>query len=57
MISEPFAGLGLTETGLLVLNPPFNLKDELNVLLPFFSARLGEGRGAGFRLDEPAGAL
>lgn len=49
-ISAPFAGLGLTETGLLILNPPFNLKGELEVLLPFLSELLAEGRGAGFRL-------
>jgi 23S rRNA (adenine2030-N6)-methyltransferase len=51
-ISEPFAGLGLTETGLLILNPPFSLKSELEVLLPFLSERLAEGRGAGFRLAD-----
>jgi 23S rRNA (adenine2030-N6)-methyltransferase len=51
-ISEPFAGLGLTETGLLILNPPFSLKGELEVLLPFLSELLAEGRGAGFRLAD-----
>jgi 23S rRNA (adenine2030-N6)-methyltransferase len=50
-ISEPFAGLGLTETGLLILNPPFILRSELEVLLPYLSACLAEGRGAGFHID------
>ena len=56
-ISDAFAGLGLTETGLLILNPPFNLKAELDVLLPFLVGRLAEGRGAGFQLHESAGPL
>lgn len=51
-ISEPFAGLGLTETGVLVLNPPFSLKTELQALLPYLADRLGEGRGAGFSLHD-----
>ena len=52
-ISEPFAGLGLTETGLLVLNPPYPLRGELESLLPFLVERLGEERGSGFTLDAP----
>ena len=56
-VSDPFAGLGLTETGLLILNPPFNLKAELDVLLPYLADRLGQGRGAGFRMNQPAGSL
>jgi 23S rRNA (adenine2030-N6)-methyltransferase len=50
-ISEPFAGLGLTETGVMVLNPPYTLRDELQVVLPMLANRLGEGRGAGFTLN------
>lgn len=50
-LCEPFAGLGLTESGLLILNPPFNLRDELELLMPFFVERLGTGRGADYRLQ------
>jgi 23S rRNA (adenine2030-N6)-methyltransferase len=50
-ICEPFAGLGLTETGLLIVNPPFSLNGELERILPFLVERLGEGRGAGFHLN------
>jgi 23S rRNA (adenine2030-N6)-methyltransferase len=50
-LCEPFAGLGLTEASLLILNPPFNLRDELEVLMPFFVEQLGSGRGAGYRLQ------
>lgn len=55
-ISEPFAGLGLTETGVLLLNPPYALKAELEQLVPYLASRLGEGRGAGFSLSDPAAA-
>lgn len=54
-ISAPFPGLGLTETGMLLLNPPYSLKSELELLMPYLVARLAEGRGAGFSLSEPAG--
>jgi 23S rRNA (adenine2030-N6)-methyltransferase len=53
-ISEPFAGLGLTETGLLILNPPFSLEGELKVLMPYLADVLAEGRGAGFSISEAA---
>lgn len=43
---------GLTETGLLILNPPYLLKDHLETLMPELTARLSEGRGSGFRIDE-----
>lgn len=43
--AEP--GLGLTETGVLVVNPPFTLKGELEQLLPYLAGVLQEGRGAG----------
>ncbi|NOT71120.1 MAG: 23S rRNA (adenine(2030)-N(6))-methyltransferase RlmJ [Hyphomicrobium sp.] len=55
-IAEPFAGLGLTETGVLLLNPPYALKAELEQLVPYLVSRLGEGRGAGFSLSDPAAA-
>ncbi|MBR2537226.1 MAG: 23S rRNA (adenine(2030)-N(6))-methyltransferase RlmJ [Hyphomicrobium sp.] len=54
-IAEPFPGLGLTETGVLLLNPPFSLKDELNLVMPALAARLGQDRGAAFTVAEPGG--
>jgi 23S rRNA (adenine2030-N6)-methyltransferase len=54
-ISEPFAGLGLTKTGVLILNPPFSLRAELEVVLPSLVACLAQGRGANFYLREPFG--
>lgn len=34
-VSAPFPGLGLTETGVLVVNPPYRLRDELEIILPW----------------------
>lgn len=43
-------GLGLTETGVLVLNPPFTLGAEMEVILPFLTSVLAAGKGAGFTI-------
>jgi 23S rRNA (adenine2030-N6)-methyltransferase len=51
-ILAPEAGLGLTETGVLVVNPPYTLRDELERLLPYLAAILEDGAGAGFRLTD-----
>ena len=37
-------------TGMIVVNPPFVLADELKVILPALAEVLGEGRG-GWRVD------
>ncbi len=42
---------GLTGSGLIIVNPPFTLKTELDVLLPFLAETLGQDRSAGFRLQ------
>lgn len=51
-ISAPEAGLGLTESGVLVVNPPYTLKSELERLMPYLTGMLEDGAGAGFRLTE-----
>ncbi|HUQ51203.1 MAG TPA: 23S rRNA (adenine(2030)-N(6))-methyltransferase RlmJ, partial [Gammaproteobacteria bacterium] len=43
-------GGGLTGSGLFVLNPPWQLDDELETALPWLVQRLGVDDGAGFRL-------
>ena len=50
-VSKPFAGLGLTATGVLVLNPPFVLKSELETLMPWLEEHLAEGPGSKFVLQ------
>jgi 23S rRNA (adenine2030-N6)-methyltransferase len=49
-VARPFAGLGLTATGVLVLNPPFLLKSELETLMPVLEAHLSEDAGSRFEL-------
>jgi 23S rRNA (adenine2030-N6)-methyltransferase len=40
------SGVGLAGCGLVILNPPFPLKAQLETLLPFLAARLAQGPGA-----------
>jgi 23S rRNA (adenine2030-N6)-methyltransferase len=41
--------------GLLIVNPPWTLADDLSALLPHLASRLAQGEGAGHRLDWLAG--
>ena len=45
------AGEGLTSTGLLVVNPPWTLHNELKALLPELQKPLGQGGAARFKLE------
>ncbi len=49
-VSAAFAGLGLTAAGVLVLNPPYVLAQELEVLMPVLAEHLAEADGSGYRL-------
>jgi 23S rRNA (adenine2030-N6)-methyltransferase len=51
-VRTPFAGLGLTAAGVLVLNPPYVLADELNAIMPLLNDRLSDGAGSGYRLRD-----
>ncbi|WP_041320007.1 23S rRNA (adenine(2030)-N(6))-methyltransferase RlmJ [Hyphomicrobium denitrificans] len=51
-VCAPFPGLGLTAAGLLVLNPPYRLRDELEIMLPVLRDRMAEGRGSAFDLRD-----
>jgi 23S rRNA (adenine2030-N6)-methyltransferase len=44
---------GLATTGLLVVNPPWPLHDELRLLLPELQKPLGQGGAARYRLEFP----
>jgi 23S rRNA (adenine2030-N6)-methyltransferase len=46
-------GEGLTSTGLLVVNPPWTLHDELKLLLSELQKPLGQGGAARYRLEFP----
>jgi len=43
---------GLTETGLLIVNPPYVLAGQLGRLLPILSTLMGSGPGAGYTLSD-----
>ncbi|MGD9785106.1 MAG: 23S rRNA (adenine(2030)-N(6))-methyltransferase RlmJ [Hyphomicrobiaceae bacterium] len=42
---------GLSETGILVVNPPYTLESELRILLPVLRDAMADGPGARFRLE------
>jgi 23S rRNA (adenine2030-N6)-methyltransferase len=42
---------GMGGSGLLVINPPWKLKAEADILLPALTARLATGAGAGYRVE------
>jgi 23S rRNA (adenine2030-N6)-methyltransferase len=42
-IKESFDGGGLAGSGLLIVNPPFQLREKLEILLPALAERLGIG--------------
>jgi 23S rRNA (adenine2030-N6)-methyltransferase len=47
------AGAALTSMGLLVVNPPWMLMNELKTILPELEKPLGQGGAARFRLEMP----
>lgn len=51
-VCAAFPGLGLTAAGVLVLNPPYVLREELEAIMPVLSERLAEGTGSGYRLRD-----
>ncbi|MDH2383758.1 23S rRNA (adenine(2030)-N(6))-methyltransferase RlmJ [Bradyrhizobium sp. CER78] len=44
---------GLVSTGLLIVNPPWTLVNELKIILPELEKPLGQGGAARFRLETP----
>ncbi|ATU92129.1 23S rRNA (adenine(2030)-N(6))-methyltransferase RlmJ [Phyllobacterium zundukense] len=51
MIRAPSAEPRLDGTGMIIVNPPYTLDDELRTILPALSKILSEGQNAGFTLD------
>ena len=43
----------LTSCGLLIVNPPWTLQDELKIILPELEKPLGQGGAGRFRLEKP----
>jgi len=49
-VETPQPGRPLARTGLLVVNPPYALEEEMRILLPALAERLARGAGAEFSL-------
>ncbi|MBR0830944.1 23S rRNA (adenine(2030)-N(6))-methyltransferase RlmJ [Bradyrhizobium manausense] len=52
-VAPQTAGAPLTSTGLLMVNAPYTLQNELKTILPELEKPLGQGGAARFRLDVP----
>jgi len=50
-VETPEQGRPLARTGLVILNPPFVLEAEAQVILPLLAQRLARGAGAQFQLE------
>ncbi|KAB0264121.1 23S rRNA (adenine(2030)-N(6))-methyltransferase RlmJ [Microvirga brassicacearum] len=51
LIDDPRDTTRLNGSGLLVLNPPFGLREEAELLLPALAERLARGQYAGYRCE------
>src|SRR5882757_10115181 len=52
-VAPQTADAGLASTGLLIVNPPWTLQDELKAILPELEKPLGQGGAGRFRLETP----
>jgi 23S rRNA (adenine2030-N6)-methyltransferase len=52
-VAPQVAGTALTSAGLLIVNPPWTLADELKIILPELEKPLGQGGAGRFRLEAP----
>lgn len=44
LVREPFAEGGLAGSGMAIINPPYKLQAELEIILPFLALRMGMGK-------------
>jgi 23S rRNA (adenine2030-N6)-methyltransferase len=51
-VCAPCAGLGLTASAVLVLNPPYVLRNELETIMPVLAELLAEDSGSGYQLRD-----
>ena len=52
-VAPQMAGMALASAGLLVVNPPWTLTNELRIILPELEKPLGQGGAGRFRLEAP----
>ena len=51
-IREPRSASMLNGCGMVIMNPPFTLRDELHTLLPWLATTMRQDKGAGYRLRD-----
>ena len=51
LVRAPFENGGLAGSGVVVVNPPWTLHDELNIILPALASILGEGGQGSYKLE------
>ncbi|RLA21796.1 MAG: 23S rRNA (adenine(2030)-N(6))-methyltransferase RlmJ, partial [Gammaproteobacteria bacterium] len=44
--------LGMTASGIIVVNPPWRLQAEMQVALPYLAEQLGIGKQGGYRIKQ-----
>jgi 23S rRNA (adenine2030-N6)-methyltransferase len=49
---DPLKRLGLVESGVVVINPPFTLHDQMKEALPQMVQLMGQDKVAGFELTQ-----
>jgi 23S rRNA (adenine2030-N6)-methyltransferase len=54
-IADPVPGGPLAASGLLIVNPPFQLLDEARAILPFLIVAMADKRGSKPRIEWLAG--
>jgi 23S rRNA (adenine2030-N6)-methyltransferase len=52
-VAPQAAGTALTSAGLLIVNPPWTLANELKIILPELEKPLGQGGAGRFKLEVP----
>jgi 23S rRNA (adenine2030-N6)-methyltransferase len=50
-VQESFEGGGLAGSGLIVVNPPFQFEEQMQILLPALAGRLGKGQWGKATID------
>lgn len=50
MVRAPYDPARLNGAGVVLINPPYRLDEDLRMLLPFLAERLAEDNGGGFRV-------
>jgi len=53
-VTADLANMGMTASGLIVINPPWKLEASMNIILPYLQSRLEQGEGSAWRIERLA---